>query len=156
MIWANGVMMFENVYDLIYNLLNEIGLSIDSNGYVYDQDSGIHLEAQGKKIKASVRPDIPCYAGQGEVVFDPLNNTRQIHTLLGYAIDKEMATNPEFNCISHYITETPMDKPTSITLKMIDGSLLSTPFYNNRCLKFIGGIFLIYGYITDLSNFDTK
>ncbi len=153
-IQVDGSMVFTDIFDLTYNILNAIGLSIDNYGYIKDQDSGIHLEFQGRKLKATVNPSIPCYAGQGEVLFDPLGNTRQMHTLLGYAIDKETMTNPNFRCISHYINDSATSPLTSMTLKMADGSLRSTKLYQNRCLKFISAIFLIYEDNVDLSNFD--
>lgn len=151
----NGVMCFNDVYDLTYNLLNTIGLSINANGHIYDQDTKIVLDFHGSKLKATVNPNIPCFAGQGEVMFDILNNVRLVTTLLGYCIDKETAMNG-FRSISNYLEENPETKQSALTIKMEDGSLRTTGYYENKCLKFINAIFLVYEDIVDLSNFDIK
>lgn len=154
-IQPDGSTMYDDIYDLTYNLLNSIGISIDNSAYLYDQDTSTNIDFQGRRLKCSVNPNIPCFAGQGEVVFD-LTNVRQMATMLGYAISKEEAQNPEFKVISHYISEFPSDnKFTSMNLKLMNGDLKTTKFYYNKCLKFIAGIFLVYDELVDLSNFDT-
>lgn len=153
----NGVMVFDDIYDLTYNILLTSGLDIDTNNYIFDQDNKNILQFQGRKIKTSVNPNSSCYAGQGEITFDILDNVRLVTTLLGYCIDKETATNG-FSCLSHFIEERQMDdyiKPTSLSLKMSDYSVRSTNFYYNKCLKYIHAIFLVYEYNVDLSNFDS-
>lgn len=157
MFFNNGTMMFDDVFDLTYNLLTEIGLNI-RNGYIFDQDntSGEPLQFQGRMIKATVDRNIPCYAGQGEITFDILDNVRLVTTLLGYCIDKETALNG-FSCLSHFIEELPTDdiiRPTALSIKMPDYSTRSTKYYYNKCLKYIHAIFLIYEDNVDLSNFD--
>lgn len=153
-IQPDGTTMFSDTYDLTYNLLNAIGISIDNNGYLYDQETMVQIECQGRKLKCSVNPNIPCFAGQGEVVFD-LGNVRQMATMLGYAIAKEEAQNPNFKIVSHYINDDSGVKHTSLTLKFITGELKTTKFYFNKCLKFIAAIFLVYDEIVDLTNLDT-
>ncbi|MCM1215950.1 MAG: hypothetical protein NC548_15695 [Lachnospiraceae bacterium] len=154
-ILPDGSTMFDDIYDLTYNLLNSIGISIDNTCYLYDQDTSTHIDFQGRHLKCSVNPNIPCFAGQGEVVFD-LMNVRQMATMLGYAITKEEAQNPQFKVVSHYISEFPNDKKcTAINLKMMNGDLKSTNFYYNKCLKFIAAIFLVYDEVVNLSNFDS-
>lgn len=149
----NSATQFDDVYELTYNLLNSIGLSIDANGYLYDQDSRTHIQFHGCKIKASVTPNVPCYAGQGEVVFDILYNIRLVTVMLGYCIDKETKLNG-FSCLSHFIEDIPGTRTTAITMKMTDGSYKTTKYYMNKCLKYIHAIFLVYDENVDLSNFD--
>lgn len=153
-IQPNGTTMFGDMFDLTYNLLNSIGISIDNTSYLYDQDTSTHIDFQGRRLKCSIDPNKPCFAGQGEVMFD-LTNVRQMATMLGYAISKEEAQNPDFKVVSHYITESETDSRfTSMNLKMANSNLLSTGYYYNKCLKFIAGIFLVFGDVVDLSNFD--
>ena len=157
MYFNNGCMMFDDVYDLTYNVLMSIGLDI-RNGYVFDQGNGSPLQFQGKMIKATVDPNIPCYAGQNDVTFDILNNMRLVITLLGYCIDKETALNG-FSCLSHFIEEAPGPDPnnrlTALSIKMSDYSTRTTKYYYNKCLKYIHAIFLVYEDDVDLSNFDS-
>ena len=122
----NGLMMFDDIYELTYNLLNAIGLVINPNGYLYDTDS-----------------NIPCFAGQGEVVFDILNNVRLVTTMLGYVIDKETMLNG-FSSLSHYIDDEPTTYRSALCIKMTDQTVKSTLYYTNKCLKYIHGIFLVY------------
>jgi hypothetical protein len=151
----NGTMQFEDVYDLVYNLLNAIGLSINAGGYIYDQDTSIEIQIHGCKLKASVDPRKPCYAGQGEVVFDIMNNIRLVTTMLGYCIDKESVMNG-FNSVSHYPEEIPESRLTAMTIKMADQSTRTTLYYKNKCLKFVHAMFLVYDEKVDLRNFDTE
>lgn len=152
----NGAFVYNDIYELMYELMNIIGLSIDNSGYIYDQDTSIRIEFQGRMIKCSIDPNNPCYAGQGEVMFDILGNVRLVTTLFGYCIDKETAMNPEFSSVSQFIEDEPSGlKMTSMSIKMADGSTRTTDFYYNKCLKFVHAIFLIYETLVDLHNFDT-
>ena len=153
-ILPNGALFFDNLGELTYNLLNTIGLSINSSGYVYDQDTKIVIQDAGRVIKASVDDNLPCYAGQGEVVLDVLGNIRLMTTLFGYAMDKATAYN-EFSSISQYIEDLPGTKSTALCIKMTDGSVRQSRFYNNKCLKYVDAIFAIDDTMVDLSNFDS-
>ncbi len=148
-ILQDGTMQFDNVYDLTYNLINTIGLTI-KNGHLYDQDTNLPISFQGRRLKASVDPNIPCYAGQGEVMFDIINNIRLVTTMLGYVADKATAMG-EFGFMSYY---TEGDDMTNITFKLNDYSTISTLFYQNKCLKFVHAMFIIYGEKVNLRNFD--
>lgn len=139
----NGLMMFDDIYELTYNLLNAIGLVINPNGYLYDTDSNTIVQFQGRNIKATIDPNIPCFAGQGEVVFDILNNVRLVTTMLGYVIDKETMLNG-FSSLSHYIDDEPTTYRSALCIKMTDQTVKSTLYYTNKCLKYIHGIFLVY------------
>ena len=151
----SGKIQYDTIEEMTYDLLNDIGLAINNSGYVYDQDNGIQIQFQGRKIKASIIEGHPCYAGQGEVVLDLLNNVRMVTTLLGYAIEKESATNG-FDSVSQYIDDVPDTKLTSMNIKMRDGTSLPTEFYNNKCLKYVEARFLVYDDHVDLRNFDTQ
>ena len=153
-ILPNGALIFDDLGELTYNLLNTIGLSINSSGYIYDQDTKIVIQDAGRVIKASVDVNMPCYAGQGEVVFDILGNIRLMTTLFGYAMDKAAAYNG-FDSISQYIEDLPGTKSTALCIKMTDGSIKHSGFYNNKCLKYVAAIFIIDDNLVDLSNFDT-
>lgn len=149
-----GVMRFDDIGELNYNLLNSIGLSINGSGYVYDQDTGIMIQDAGRLIKASIDPNSPCFAGQGEVVFDVINNIRLVTTLFGYALDKATAMEG-FDSVSNYIDEWKDDpRATSICIKMADGSVKNSGYYFNKCLKFVAAIFSIDDTLVDLNNFD--
>ena len=150
----DGSIMYESVYEMTYELFNAIGLAIAEGGYVYDQDTRKPLQFMGRKLKATVDPNVPCYAGQGEVMFDIINNIRLATMMFGYCIDKETASG-EFASVAQYIEDVPNTKLTAESIKMVDGSVRSSGYYINKCLKYVDAIFLIYDCNVDLHNFDT-
>ena len=152
-ILMNGTIQFNDLGELIYNLLNSIGLSINASGYIYDQDTKVVIQDAGRVIKASVDPNAPCYAGQGEVVFDILGNVRLMTTLFGYAMDKASVYNG-FDSVSQFIDDIPGTKETALCIKMSDGTVKHSGFYVNKCLKYVAAIFLIDDTMVDLKNFD--
>ena len=47
----NGKMIFDDIYEMYFQLFAEIGLGINQNQYLYDQDSMIVLKYKDKYIK---------------------------------------------------------------------------------------------------------
>lgn len=160
---ANGKIVFNDIYEMFYHLFTEIGLSINGNQYLYDQDTGIELKYKDKYIKATVQP-IPIYAGRNDIVFDPIKNYNLMVSILGYYIDKE-SQNPNgdnIGFIAQYIEEIPNgssdpDKRRQrVVLKTNKGEIRSQ-FYNNIYLGYIEIIFILSdNFIPDLSNFDCE
>lgn len=148
-----GIRVFSDIYDLTYNLLNTLDLSIDNNGVIIKREDRQPLLYHGCRLKATTNPNIPCYAGQGEAMFDILNNIRLVTTLLGAVITKE-ANEGGFVCLSHWIEDIKDTKLTAISIKDIQYNVITTRYYNNKCLKFVDAMFLICGEAVDLSNFD--
>ena len=165
-IGANGKTFFNDMGELFYNLFLEIGLGINQDQYIYDQDSGIVLKCKDRYIKASIN-NTPVYAGKNDIVFDPANNYNLIVWLLSYYAEKEEA-NGEGNVsyMSHF-TEPEVyisrktDRDTTkryrqrVVIVTRSGQNLHTGFYYNLYLAFIEAIFILSGNDEyDLSNFD--
>ena len=105
-ITANGKMMFDDIYEMFYHLFTEIGLGINTDQYLYDQDTMTVLKYKDKWIKATVQP-VEIYAGKTDIVFDPARNYNLMTTLFGYFISKE-SNSPEGDRIkfnSQYIDD---------------------------------------------------
>lgn len=149
---TEGRTMFNDIYDLTYNLLKTIGLYLDVEGTVLDQETRTPLMFHGCRMKSTVRADTPCFAGQGEIIFDILSNVRLVTTLLGFTINREAEEG--FSVLSHYIDKESGTKRTALCIKTSDYNLYSTLYYNNKCLKFIDAMFMVTGENVDLSNFD--
>ena len=149
-----GNRYFDDPYEMTYNLLNAIGLSIDGNGYVYDQDTRIHLLYQGKKIKASIDPNNPAYAGEGEITMDLIHDMKLANMILLYFIDKESNLG-DLSIVSQFIEEVPNGKLTALGIKKTDGSSIITEYYTNKALKYIEAVFLLDGEKIYLHNFDS-
>ena len=149
----NGKMMFENIFEMYYNLFNEIGLSINDQNYLYDQDTGLVLKYKDKFIKATVNPT-PIYAGRNDVIFDPAKNYNLMTSIFGYYIDKE-SHNPEcnFKFVAQYIDDNDARDKQRFVVRTKKTDIFSE-FYYNVYLAYIEMIFILSGYNVDLSNFD--
>lgn len=161
----NGVIQFDDTYELTYNLFNEIGLSINQKGYVYDQDTGIELKYKDKYIKATFNIQ-PIYAGKNDIIFDPAHNFNLMVTLFGYYIDK-CSANGEINFRSQYIEDMDNQKIDNhkvidgktkqrVVVQLVDGRKIPSAFYTNLYLGFVDCIFKLSNVMVDLSNLDNE
>ena len=75
--------------DLVFALLNEIGLGITPDGFLYDQDNGGVLQCGGFRIKASVDKFNPAIATDLYMAFDPVFDNKLMQFVLGYYLSKE-------------------------------------------------------------------
>jgi hypothetical protein len=152
---SNGKIMFDDFFEMSYYLFMEIGLSVNSNNYLYDQDTGIQIRYKDKYIKATVVP-MDIYAGKNDIIFDPAHNYNLMTTLFGYFLDKE-SNNEEgdkIGFIAQFIDDNETKDKQRLSVQTQRG-LYASEFYNNLYLAFIEMIFTLSGnYLVDLSNFD--
>jgi hypothetical protein len=154
----NGKIMFNDVYEMFYHLFTEIGLGINNNSYLYDQDTFTEIKFKEKYIKATTQP-ITIYAGRNDIIFDPANNYQLMVSLLGYYIDKRAVSEDEetIEFVAQYIEETPGREKQRVTVKTNNKGDISSNFYYNIYLGYIEIIFLLGGnFVPDLSNFDIQ
>lgn len=145
----NGRVKFDDIYELYYNLFTTIGLGINQNSYLYDQDTGTMICLKDKFIKASVQP-VTIYAGKNDIIFAPDQNYQLMVCLLGYYLDK----NPELSFIAQYIEDDNKREKQRVCVKTHNG-VVESNFYSNIYLGYIECIFILSGgFIPDLSNFD--
>ena len=154
-------MQFDDVYELNYELLNELEFEVKPDGTIYDPKNNNILFFNGMKILASIRPDQIHYAGQGEIPFDILNNIRMTTVLFGNYLEKKMAAGMPF--VSYFPDEQIIEgkklkdadiKLSNITVKFDNIHEMSSPYFRNKCLKFIYMIFALEEDVVDLTNFD--
>ena len=152
----DGTMQFADQYELIYELFNDLDLEVRPDGIVYDTRGCTIMAFNGMNIKANINPYNIHYAGEGEIVFEPLTNVRLITTLFGWDLDRKIKEG----VISFY-TFSPNElvgddevKRTNLTVKFNDNDSISSKYYHNKCLKFIEMIFILNGEQVDLYNFD--
>lgn len=152
-----GVMEFTDIFDLTYELLNQLDMEVKSDGTVYDKTNNNILAFNGMTIKASINPNDIHYANQGvEIEFNIIGNVRLATTFFGYYIQNRI-NNEGLPCISHYPTEIQDEngiKYTSITYKFDGDHEISSEFFHNKCLAFIQLIFLLEDQPVNLKNFD--
>lgn len=160
-ILPDGSIQYEDEFELNYELLVAIGFSVDENGYVYNDNSIVEMD--GNRLKACISINKPVYAGQAEVLFEPLRNIQMMNYLFSFYIKEKM--NEGYELYSYYqeeelrpaerpIEEDDMDKYTCLTIQHRPGKVTSTEYFRNKCLKFIQMIFIIEGDQVNLSNFD--
>lgn len=166
---VNGVMTFSDIYDLNYELLNELSISVLPNGSLmyHNDDTGEQriLQMEGKNIIASIDPSNIHYAGPMDVTFDVLNDIKLVMTLFGFYLDiKQKEGVPFLSYFSEEEIRTLKPNPrsvktydikyTALTVKYNTVSSITSHYYHNRCLKFIDMIFMMEEDLVDLSNFD--
>lgn len=151
-----GETVFDDVYELYYNLFNAIGLSINAEEKLYDQDTQTILLYNNHFIKASTIPKA-VYAGKNDVVFDPYSNYNIMVMLFGTWLDKETqyyGTNIQY--LSQYIEDNrdPENPKQRFVLKTKQGEYISK-WYTNLWLGYAEIILAISDNIAvDLSNLD--
>ena len=152
---TNGDMGFNDIYEMFYYLFAEIGLSINSDQYLYDQDTMSLIKYKDKYIKATVQP-VEIYAGRNDIIFDPARNLNLMVTLFGYFVNKE-SNNPDgdtIRFISQYTDDNETRDKQRLVIKTANGDVASR-FYQNIYLAYIECIFLLTGnFSVDLTNFD--
>ena len=158
---ANGKMFFNDQREMYYELFLEIGLGINRDQYIYDQDTGIVLKFKEKHIKTNLNNN-NVYAGNNDIVFDPSTNFNLIVTLFGYYIEKEQTNDNDIGYIAQF-TEEEAGKvfipkgerfKQRLVIRTKNGDIYTSYFYN-LYLAYIEAIFIISGNNNyDLSNFD--
>lgn len=156
--FANGTSGFENMMDMYYDLFSEIGLGINSQQYLYDQDTQIVLMFKDKYIKASVTGE-PLYAGRNDIVFEPAKNYTLMTRLFEYYLDKcQNSDDGDMlqGYIAHYIDDDETKEKQRVVVKTVGRGEISSNYYFNIYLAYIDCLFRIAGYNVNLNNFDIR
>lgn len=151
----DGKVRFTDRGELLFHLFMEMGLGINSNQYLYDQDTGEVLRFKDLYIKADVNNQ-PIYAGKTDIVFEPETNYSLMNNLFAYYLEKFKADedNHITQEISYYFESDPNKEKQRIFVKT-QYATYATQFYSCVFLAFIEATFLINGnFMVDLSNFD--
>jgi hypothetical protein len=107
----DGSTMFEDIYELTYNLLMAMNIDCDpqSGALIYtNENTGEKkmLQMDGRKIVASVDPNNIHYAGPMDISFDILNDIRLVTFIFGFYLDNEkMVNNGGMPYLSHFAEE---------------------------------------------------
>ena len=152
----DGTLTYNNFIEMQYDLFSTIGLGINRDCLIYDQDTSTLIQMGGKYIKASVCGE-PIYVGKDAIPFDPAKNYKLITYLFCHFLDKaQMSDDGDIlgGYVSHFIDDNPeKDKQAVVVRTTMKGDIRSR-FYYNIYLAYIDCILRIDGYNPDLSNFD--
>lgn len=152
-----GEMIFDDPYELVYELLNELEYTLRHDGTIFDPFTNSILSFNGMIIKASINPNNIHYAGQGEIEFDILSNVRLVTTLFGHYLQKKEAEG--LKLVSTFTEERDSTviegaKFSRLTVRTDINHDISSPYYHNKCLKFIWMMFAMEGTYVNFRNFE--
>ena len=156
--FANGTVGWTDMFDMHYDLFSEIGLGINSQQYLYDQDTQTTLTFKDKYIKASIN-GAPVYAGHNDIVFEPAKNYTLMTRLFEYYLDKcQNSDDGDMlqGYIAHYIDDDETKEKQRVVVKTVGRGEIASNYYYNIYLAYIDCIFRIAGYTAMLQNFDIK
>ena len=134
-------------------VLREVGLDLDHQYNVVDQDTGIQLQINGKLIKyyfgADVNPDSNV---NGDKILDAVRDSYLMNFLVGYYIEKIKEEIPDLYIYSYHSINDRYSPRTALEVK---GNLnFRTRYYFNDCLKYIEALYRLTGGDIDLTEYD--
>lgn len=139
--------------DLEYQLLLTIGLSVDANHNLIDQDYGTIVYLNGKNIKVKRGPVEP-FIRKTDIYFDPLNNMKLMRSLFQYFINKIHDLDNRY--FSVFFPVYGDNGAIAIEIKSETESFKSD-YFHNESLRYMDLIFKISGYDhINLKQYDFK
>lgn len=149
--------------DLVFALLNEIGLGIDEYGLVYDTDNGNILSFNGRQIKASVDPMNPAIPTDLFVIFDPVFDNKIMSFMLGYYLSKEQEFgNLQVNTIledlepiQYYNKDDNIRTKRSRVTVVTNSDKIASDYFYQKGLKYSDVILKVGRQPKDLHMFDS-
>lgn len=160
----NQIIQINILEELVYHLLNEIGLEINSNGFVYDLDTGQELYYNGKQIRASINPMFPALANDLYGLFDPVFDGKFMSMMLGYYLKKSEAQEIIHPIsMTDQIAETPIwnnlnpvkTRKTRVVVLCEGHKEYYSEYYYQKGLKFSDMILRLGGHPVNLWKFDS-
>ena len=140
--------------DLEQKLMMEIGLSVDLEHTVTDQDFGTYLSLHGKYIKAKRNGIEPFVNRHSSIYFDPVRNVKFMRYLFQYYMTKIQKLDNRYFSV-FFPTYNQETGAGCIDIKNETESYRSK-YYYNEALRYIDIIFRISGEEIDLTKFDSK
>lgn len=157
-----GKFVYDTVEELTYALMNAMDFSVRSDGVIIDKTidpAGTIITYMDKMIKVNTDPRQMKYAGEKDILLDPLVNLHIIKRLYGLFLDKVLMEDPTKEVISTYsdeVIDSNNDRITGYGIKFTDGTSFVSEKYYNKTLGLMELIFLISEENVYLRNFDVK
>ena len=148
---SNFEMEFDDRPEMFYSMFNEIGIDIDHNGYLYDEDSRSPIKFKDKNIKTTKFADEVVYCDNRiDILFEPLENYHLMICLFGYFINKQFP----LDCyVAQFIEDNPDKTKQRVVVRTSNGDIFS-PFYKNIYLGYCYLIFAMTDQKVNLDKFD--
>ena len=162
-ITPEGKTMFSSKGELYYHLLLEMGLGINNQQHIYDQNTEDVLAWKDKYIKCAI-DDQPIYAGKDEVIFSIDENFNLMTNMFAHFLDTlEKDEDSNITVVAHFVTYVEEQNKSYMTIKyntkdgMLTNQIITGPFFSDPWLCYIDAIFRLNGNNGfDLSNFDQE
>lgn len=154
-----GKFVYDSPEELTYAMLNVMDLSTRPDGTIIDKTInplGTVIMDSDKILKANTDPNNIHYAGESDVLLDPLVNLHILNNLFGLFSDK-IRVEGEKDIISMFteeINDANMDKMTRYGIKFDNGEQYYSEYYYSKCLGLIELIFVLGEENVSLRNFD--
>lgn len=158
-----GFGAFRSIEDLVFALINEIGLGIDQNGIVYDADNGQPILLNGRQIRASVDINRPIFPNDMYIVLDPVFDNKVMGFIFGYYLKKEEAMgnidplniSEDFEPIPFYNKGDIKTRKSRVSVTLLNKGSVSSLYYYQKGLKYSDLILRLGGRDIDLRMFDS-
>ena len=159
-----GFGLIRSLEDLVFALINEIGLGIDQNGLLYDTDTNMILSLNGRQIKASVDINNPVIPNDMFVILDPVFDNKVMSFLFAYYLKKEEAEG-ELNPLSisedfepipfYYKSDGIKTRKSRVGVVLLGGQTIYSQYYYQKGLKYSDLILRVKRKDIDLRMFDS-
>lgn len=116
-------------------ITNEIGLELDSSGYIYLQgsDQSSPLQYNGKFLKYSFDEINPAFLGSVDIMLDMVNDVKMTESLFVMYLEISRL-NGDFETLCYY-TEYDDNKRSRVCVKTTKRTMYSD-YFRNPCLKY--------------------
>lgn len=144
---------------IVQALIYEIGLSIDSENRIIDQDTMRPIRFMDKNVKGTSDPTKRVYISEYDVKLEPLNkmNTKLMNSLFGLFLDKEQEEENIVNFHSFYLDDEDGNTNRTRVVVKCSKDMYYSDYFFNRSLMYCDAILKIGGsFRLDLHLFDEE
>lgn len=137
---------------LMQKIMQEIGLDIDDNNHIIDQDTGVALQFKGKQLKYINNKK--CRLERNEIPFDPVCDAKLMNNLFAYYINKINAEDGRYVNIYYSVQDKNSKKGSIILKEERDNITMQSNSYYNDSLKYMDLILQLNGNDNNLNAYD--
>lgn len=139
--------------ELVKMIINELGVEVNNDNIVIDQDSQNILAFNGKKLKMT---NDPSNIGKGETLFDPLSNRKLMSNLLAFGNEKMVEDDVCEPISIMYCLDPNADGKSAMEIRDSLNNTFTSKEYYNDSLKMADLLFQMAGNKVDLTPYDEK
>ena len=139
-----------NNTEFAVKIMQEVGLEINSDNYVIDQDTGDKLNFKGRNVKFNANGNVPL--SREDILFDPLDNQTMMSQIFSYFTNKLDEQDGRYiNVI--YSTQPDRYSKGTVSCKE-NGRIIQSNEYYKDSLKYANLITKLNGAEEDFSDLD--